>query len=43
MEKLEKGTHKIYGGKRGGKRNKGLYNEVLLYSETFLDINLNKT
>ena len=31
MEKLEKGTHKIYGGKRGGKRNEWHYNEVLLY------------
>ena len=31
MGKLEKGTYTIYGGKRGGKRNEGHYNEVLLY------------
>ena len=31
MGKLEKGTHKIYGGKRGGKKTEGHYNEVLLY------------
>ena len=31
MVKLEKGTHKIDGGKRCGKRNEGHYNKVLLY------------
>ena len=31
MGKLGKGTHKIYGVKRGGKRNEGHYNETLLY------------
>jgi len=30
MGKLEKGTHKIYGGKRRGKKNEGHYSEVLL-------------
>ena len=31
MGELEKGTNKIYGSKRGGKRNEGHYNEVLPY------------
>ena len=38
MGKLEKGTHKIYDGKRGGKRNEGHYKEVLLYKHCVLGL-----